>query len=306
MKLIKTVIGSFPPKKGLKLEEAIKEIIDLQLKYNIDIVSDGEQRYDIIGYFYQLKGIAKKRYGLGIESRIEPLEDVKEFVKVKDFEFVKNYLKSIGREDVKIKVTITGPITLGFSLALNGLGNYSSIRDLRIYEDTAEALKPILNFFLKKECYLQIDEPSLSTRVIDPKEAAKFVNLALEDYHERLIIHVCGSLSREILNSLTNIKVKTISLAFSGPMEKSNINLIEKDLFKEKKLGFGCVSVLAMKEEEVEEIEVIENRIRKIVEKLSLENISFIHPDCGLRSNSERVAEKILKNMSLACKNLEN
>jgi methionine synthase II (cobalamin-independent) len=47
--LLKTVVGSFPPKK-LLLEKATKWAVDLQLNHDLDIVSDGEQRTDMISY----------------------------------------------------------------------------------------------------------------------------------------------------------------------------------------------------------------------------------------------------------------
>ncbi|MEM4312027.1 MAG: hypothetical protein QXX95_06535 [Nitrososphaerales archaeon] len=303
MKINKTVIGSFPTRKGLTIEQAIREIVDLQLKYGINIISDGEQRADMVEYFYQLKGLIRKPHGLGIESKVESLENVREFVKLKDYYFVKDYLKKISREDVKVKVTITGPITLGFSLALNGLGNYSSIRDLRIYEDTARALNPIIEYISKLDCYIQIDEPSLSTRVMEANQAIKFVNEALGKAKGNLIAHVCGALTKDVFDSLFNLNVNTLSLAFSGPEERRNINLLSKELFEFKQLGFGCISVLAMREEEVEEVSRIEERIDKMVEKLGIDKIGFYHPDCGLRSNTEKVAEKILENMSKAVSN---
>lgn len=78
------------------------------------MVSDGEQRTDIINYF--------------------------------------------NLRDVKVKVSITGPITLGFACAYTGVEHYNGMRDMRLYSDFASALKPLATAIAKTGCYVQIDE----------------------------------------------------------------------------------------------------------------------------------------------------
>ena len=172
MGFLTTVIGSFPLKK-LRLEDAIRWAVDLQLKHGIDLITDGEQRSDMISYFSSFSGLGMTRQGPRIESRILPLENPRTYVKIRDWQFVRDYLAAKNRKDVKTKITITGPVTLGFSCAMNGLGPYSSVADARLYSDFADALNPLIAEIAKTGCYLQVDEPSLSARVMDSKEAVK-------------------------------------------------------------------------------------------------------------------------------------
>ena len=53
-----TTIGSFPP-MGSDVEKAIREVIALQRKYGVEVLSDGEQRLDMIGYFSSSQGLAR-------------------------------------------------------------------------------------------------------------------------------------------------------------------------------------------------------------------------------------------------------
>jgi methionine synthase II (cobalamin-independent) len=53
MQIEKTVVGSFP-KSDSPVEKAIREIVDLQLNYGIDLITDGEQRSNMIQYFEQI------------------------------------------------------------------------------------------------------------------------------------------------------------------------------------------------------------------------------------------------------------
>jgi len=50
-----------------------------------------------------------------IRSRILPLENPGSYVKLVDYQFMKEYLMARGRKDVKAKITVTGPVTFGFS-----------------------------------------------------------------------------------------------------------------------------------------------------------------------------------------------
>ena len=57
----KTVISSFPSRIAeLGLDGAIIWAVDLQLKYDIQVVTDGEQRGNIIDYFEQIPGLGRR------------------------------------------------------------------------------------------------------------------------------------------------------------------------------------------------------------------------------------------------------
>jgi 5-methyltetrahydropteroyltriglutamate--homocysteine methyltransferase len=120
-------------------------------------------------------------------------------------------------------------------------------------------------------------------------------------------MHVCGRLPKrlfeDILVKFENIG--TLSFAFDGVIEKENINIISREVLEDhgKKLGLGCISgsnaVLS-------NLETVKANISAAVEKVGLENIEFIHPDCGLKALSPEKAEKVLANMTEGAKLLEN
>ena len=124
MEIEKTVVGSFP-KTDSPLEKAIREIVNLQLCYGIDVITDGELRCNMIQYFDQIPGLQRFGEGLRIVGKIEPMEEGKidEFYKIKDYETVKSILKNLGKKSVKIKITITGPMKLGTLCASTDIEN---------------------------------------------------------------------------------------------------------------------------------------------------------------------------------------
>ena len=300
--MLKTVVGSFPPKK-LPLQEAIKWAVDLQLDYDLDIVTDGEQRTDMISYFGSLPGLEMTPHGPHIISKILPLDDPQTHAKLEDLRSVKAYLKQKGREDIEVKASVTGPITLGFACACNGVTYYNGLTDRRLYSDFAIALKSLVEEIAKTGCYVQIDEPSLSIRVMDAAEAVKIVNQTISDLpssildEDRLIVHVCGSLTPSVFSELLNLDAPVLSLAFSAPKVRANLEMISKSLLMShgKKLGAGCVSVQASKKEEVESFDQVSHRLKILKDKLGEEQIAMLHPDCGMRPIGEEAVEPILK-----------
>ncbi|MHA2329502.1 MAG: hypothetical protein ACXACR_13385 [Candidatus Hodarchaeales archaeon] len=312
-RLTRAVVGSFPNFDENDIESSILKIIDLQLKYGIDIVSPGEQRYDMIAYFSEvLPGLKPKDKNSYVTGKIKPPIELSAFSKFHDFELVKNYLKQRGEKNKKIKMTITGPITLGFTCATasasHGKGHlspYSSIIDVVLYADVSHALKPIAEELQKRDVLVQIDEPGFGAGYINYRKFGKEIIQWINEYltpelkSENTVMHICGRLTKslfeDILVKFENIE--TLSFAFDGEIEKENINVITRKALEDhgKKLGLGCISgANAVLSDPM----TVKSNIAAAVEKVGLDNIKFIHPDCGLKVISTENAEMVLKNMT--------
>jgi 5-methyltetrahydropteroyltriglutamate--homocysteine methyltransferase len=305
VKPLTTVVGSFPPKK-LSLERAIEWAVDVQLAHGLDVISDGEQRTDMIDYFRSLPGLGLKPNGPYVESQIKPLEKPEAFSKLQDLQHVRKYLKSKNAEDVKVKVSITGPITLGFACACNGVEHYGGMRDTRLYSDFASALKPLAKTVAETGCYVQIDEPSLSIRVMEAAQAVEIVNETLSGVpgstfdEGKLIVHVCGPLNKPLFEELMSLDAPVLSLAFSALAVRANVETLSKLSLQghQKKLGVGCVSVQAKTKDEVDSRDSVIQRLKAIRDKIGDEQIAFVHPDCGMRGTCEDAVEPILERVA--------
>ncbi|MEM4251168.1 MAG: hypothetical protein QW828_04990 [Candidatus Bathyarchaeia archaeon] len=307
MPLRKTVVGSFP-RLPFGIDQAIRAVIDLQLRAGIDIVSDGEQRADMITYFEDIPGLGRCAKGLAVTSKISAPQNPLEVAKVKDFITARDYLWKLGREETFLKTAVTGPVTLGFTCATAGLKHYSGLLDEKLYVDLSEALEQVITTLLSLGAYVQIDEPGLSAVYVDPSLAMHILRglFSRVSTKSRLAgsvsIHVCGGLgrSRKILEGLLELDVDVLSLAFSGPIERSNLNLISDSLLESsgKRLGIGCTPVSVTEKEAVEDAKRICLRIKKICDRVGRRNVAYAHPDCGLRGTSLQVSELILKRFS--------
>jgi methionine synthase II (cobalamin-independent) len=307
MPIEKTVVGSFPLSDS-PLEEAIREVVELQLYYGIDLITDGEQRSNMIQYFDQIPGLGRYGDGLRIVGKVEPMESAKinQFYKLEDYKTVKSILARKGKESTKIKISITGPMTLGTACVSADVNNASEHYDLNeekaLFSDFSQALLPIVQKALDIGAYVQIDEPYLSTGQV-PLDAATEI---LKDFasrlpkssieEEKVSCHVCGSIKNVpgLYDVLLGLDIPILSIGFSGELEKENFDVISQASLKEhcKKLAAGFIS-----NSNVEDEKTIMERYQRIEGKVGRENIRYVHPDCGFRMTPPNKVKLILEKM---------
>jgi len=297
MRLVTTVIGSFP-RLHEDLKTAVRLAVDLQVEIGIDIVSDGEQRADMISYLSNsMRGIEAKDGRIHIVDRIRPLADAEDSFKIIDFLEAMNHVRKMGYSN-KIKVGVTGPVTLGFSAALAGVGPYGNIRNVELYADAAFAINGILKQIQSYEGLTQIDEPGISAGFLDPQLAYEPLSIATEGLDPRLTsIHVCGKLSLKAIGSLNRVKnVETLSLEFAG--SPKNIDILSNlSSTLSKKIGVGCMRVNITSENDLTTVSNAAETIKIVASKIGAERIAYIHPNCGLRGTEKSLALRILRNL---------
>lgn len=295
----RTVIGSFPSRLSeLGLDGAIRWSIDLQLRYDVEVVSDGEQRGDMIEYFEQIPGLGRRFGRPAILDRIRAPSDLEDFPKLIDCRRALSYLDEVGRSDVGVKVTITGPITLGFTYAIGGLGPYRGVLDKSLYLDLAHALIPIMERAVKLGCYIQVDEPGLTGRFLPVNLAGEVLGEMFEEARlpRGSALQVCGSLRGVpgLFEMLLKLDIDVLSLAFSGEVERCNLEVVSRRALEDhgKRLGAGFVSNVV-----AESAEEALRRLEMIARRVGVDNIAFVHPDCGFRGTRLEVVERILEAM---------
>lgn len=278
-----TVIGSYPLSYDEMGREAILQSVADQLEAGIDVVSDGQTRYDMIEYY------ARAIDGYDYDGKSHVIREVGEGhadMLVEDLEVAKSVAP-------RVKGIVTGPITLVFSSLIES--HYSGYRDDRVYMDTAEALLHIaLELEKNGVAWVQIDEPFLSVGA-PAKVARRAVELISTNLRVPVALHVCGRVA-PIFRELLHWKGLTmLSHAFMGD---SNIELLdfEETLSSSRMLGLGCIDTQSKRVEEEAEIGKL---IQTATAKLSAERLA-LHPDCGLRMLPRGVALEKMKRMCAA------
>jgi len=241
-------------------------------------------------------------------DKIEPMkrDKIDEFYKIKDYKTVKSILQAMGRETVKVKTTITGPITLGTACATadinSAMEHYNLDDEEALYSDFSQALLPLAERALDIGAYVQIDEPLLSTGQISLESAKKILkdfasslpSFSIEE--EKVSCHVCGSIKSvpNLYDVLLDLDIPILSIGFSGEKEKENFDIISRVSLKKhsKKLAAGFISNI-----NVEDERIIIERYNRIVENVGRDNIRYIHPDCGFRITQPEKVRLILEKM---------
>ncbi|MEM4264163.1 MAG: hypothetical protein QW505_00030 [Thermoplasmata archaeon] len=307
MRLSRTVIGSFP-RLAENDEKAFDSAVALQRKHGIDLLSDGEQRGDMIIYLARaIPGLAVQGNVPRVVGKISPPEHPEKVHKVADYFMLKKKYP-----ELKFKATLTGPTTLAISCGSKGLSKeYRSYVDFSLTKDLAEAVKAIAKPLIDARAYIQIDEPILSQGFRDLRERIGLIDYVLEGADPELCAtHICGWLGRQpVLQELGRLEnLSVLSHAFSALQEKENVKLLSRQLFENsgKKLGAGVISVSPIHDYDIETPEAVAKRIETISKIVGEENIAFLHPDCGLGATKKEYVERILDAFHRGCELYES
>jgi 5-methyltetrahydropteroyltriglutamate--homocysteine methyltransferase len=283
--MLTTVIGSYPLKYSELGLDAIRQAVEDQLQAGIDLVSDGQTRYDMIEYFaraiegytYDGKSVVTGKIGRGRPEEF-----------VADFRLTKSLAP-------RVKGLITGPVTLVFSTRIKA--PYGGYRDENVYLDTADALLDIARALEAEGAeWIQIDEPYLSVGA--PMDIARHaVERLASGLRVPVAMHVCGTVGKIVPQLVQWQGVTLLSHGFMG--DKNDDVLVSPELQQsDKMLGLGCIDT---KSPSVEHEDAVASLIRKALNLLPPERI-VIHPDCGLRMLPREAVQAKLKVMTSAAR----
>jgi len=304
-----TVVGSFPAEESSPsnfkdkllnslgsydpFKEAIKSSVIAQLDAGVDIISDGQVRGDMVSIFTNyIPGMKIEDGNTFIFGKIRnPTQEIS----IKDLQYAKKVMKEYFGGSVPegkgIKGIITGPNTIVHSSRITGF--YKNKEDAII--DLAHSLKAEADAIAKKikPAYIQLDEPFLSTGMVDMKTAREAIGIIKDGLEVPLGMHVCGILS-DVFKDIATFDVDILDFEFAG--NNVNLGILEENasLLSNKKLGFGCVDSSV---NDVDDIEDIENLVTKAIEIVGKDNL-LLDPDCGLRRAPKDVAFEKLRLMN--------
>ena len=319
MKIQTTVVGSYPIPHWLygdtsktTLRDAVAVVLKTQERVGIDLVADGElNRFDpshpetngMIDYFvsrmsgiqtrYSVSDIERFRADEGMSFRAAPAGivtgDIAEGVLnlPADYEFTRELTAK------PLKFTCTGPHMLAKTL---------TDRHYRSFEKVAMALAAVLREQLSRvpADVVQIDEANISGHPEDTEWAIEALNHVLDGIETKCGVHVCfgnygGQTIQEgfwknLLPFLNSLHTDHYVLEFArrGYDELP----VLKDLNPE--IGLG-LSVVDIKDNEVEPADLIASRIENACSVLGESRIQYINPDCGFWMLQRNVADRKMR-----------
>ncbi len=292
-----TGIGSLPAIGG-PVEDALRVAGDLQRSHGFGVLTDGEPRGDMLSLYATLPGIQERGGVPRIVGRIRPLDEPAEFAKVRDLDFLQTAFPG-----TPFKVTLTAPSTFLLACAAGGAARpYRGPLDPALREDLTEALRPIAREIGRRGAHLQLDDPILSQGMRDYTPALHSLDaIASEVPRARASLHVCGGLVRSrALEALERLEsVSTLNLAFAGRAERENLALLRREPWAERDLtlGAGCIDVQIARAGDVMSPKAVASLIREITQRVGVERIRFVTPDCGLRATPRELVPRVLESL---------
>ena len=216
-------------------------------------------------------------------------------ISIKDMQYAKKVMKDYYNGSIPegkgIKGIITGPNTIVHSSRIQSF--YKNKEDAII--DLAHSLKFEVDAMARKvkPVYIQVDEPFLSTGMVDMKTAREAIDIIGEGLEIPLAMHVCGILDNAF-KDLARFNVDILDMEFAG--NNVNLGVLEKNasLLANKKVGFGCVDSSV---NEVDDINDVDELVSKAIEIVGKDNL-LLDPDCGLRRAPKDVAFEKLRLMN--------
>lgn len=304
-----TVIGSFPVevKKDTStknkllsalgaydpFKQSIKDSVIAQLDAGVDIISDGQVRGDMVSIFTEF--IPGMKIVDGNTEIISKIRKPTQEISIKDLQYAKKVMKDYYNGNIPegcgVKGIITGPNTIVHSSRIQGF--YKNKEDAII--DLAHSLKFEVDAIAKKvePVYIQIDEPFLSTGMVDMKTAREAIDILHDGLDVPLAMHVCGIL-KDAFSDISRFNVEILDFEFAG--NNVNLDVLEKNysLVSGKKIGFGCVDSSV---NTIDDKNDVDELVQKAIEIVGRDNL-LLDPDCGLRRAPKDVAFDKLKLMN--------
>lgn len=305
-----TVVGSFPVEFDKKTstkdkllnffgqydpyKSAIKNAVLKQIDAGVDIISDGQVRGDMVSSFTRFvpgMRLDEKNNTVIVGKIRKPTTNIS----IKDLNYAKSIMKDYYNgsvpENKGVKGIITGPSTIVHSSRIEGF--YKDKNDAII--DLAESLKNEVEAIEKhvKPKYIQIDEPFLSTGLVDFNTARKAIDIIKNSTTLPVAIHVCGNLDG-CFKELSKFNVDILDFEFAGNDVNLDILKDNFDLVKDKKIGFGCLNTAS---QTIDSYTNVKELVSEGIDIIGKDNI-ILDPDCGLRRSTPQIAFEKLEVMN--------
>ena len=279
-------------------DEATRDAIGEQIKAGVELVTDGQLRWDD-GQTY----IASKLDGFSITGLIryfdtntyyrQPVVEGK--VSWKAPVLVRDYLFARGASERRVKVVLTGPYTLA------ALSQDNYYRDRKaLVNDLAAALNQETKALAQAGAdFIQFDEPSILKAPADFPIVKEAMATLTNGVNAKLALYTYFGEAGELAKDIFSLPFQVFGLDFvMGP---NNYNVL-KSFPADKELAMGILDARNTKLESVDEIV---EAVKKAKEHISLDRL-YLNPSCGLEFLPRRNAyDKLVRLAEGAKRTLE-
>lgn len=278
-------------------QETIRRVIKEQEDAGVDIITDGQIRWDDL-----VTPLAKNIAGIEIGGLIRFFDNnvyyrrpmVKSKVSFKNYSTVEQFRFAQANAKKPLKAVLPGPFTLA-KLSLDQ--HYNNIENLTL--DLAEILNHEAQELEKAGAkFIQLDEPSLCYNPDKVELAKNAIRKTFDKISVKKIVFFYFGPLKNLFPKILDASVDVIGIDVVSKPE--NLNLILENNFNQE-LILGCLDARNTKIEPEEELFAIFDKATK---RIAPEKI-YISPCCGLEFLPHEAAQKKLQKMAEAVKNFQ-
>lgn len=296
-----------PQECASRMDAAIKNLVALQERAGLNVVTDGEwRRKSYIGVIAELaNGFAVGRHpvhGRSWTVVVDKLTPKQPGFIAKEIAFLRQHTSR------RVKATLPSPALLGERMWDRSLSAKAYPRQKDFVLACAAILRRELELLRDAGAdIVQIDDPHLCL-FVDPEVRARYdhpdveADFAVEVINQMvegmtgptLAVHLCrraGARVRgehqhmgsfmPILGQLNQLHVHHLTMEFTAPGAEDMTVL--RQLREDFEIGLGCVSVHPGT---IDSVETIVGRVRRVLDHVSSERLT-LNPDCGFAPGSE-------------------
>jgi 5-methyltetrahydropteroyltriglutamate--homocysteine methyltransferase len=270
-------------------DEVTIEVMQEQIEAGLDIITDGQVRWDD-DQTYVMRGLGGVQIG-GLQRYLDTNTYYREpeitgAVSWREPLLVRDYLFAAENSSKPVKAIITGPYTLA---ALSLDKHYASREKLAMA--LAEELRNEVQALAQAGAQIiQVNDPVIVFHKEDIDLFSKAITRLLDGVQAETAVYTWFSSVDGILPRLLDLPIDTLGLDFvSG---RDNWEAIKAVAF-EKRLGAGIVDG---RNTRIESLGQIDESIRRLSEAVSPDRL-YVNPSCGLEYLPRETAFEKLKRM---------
>ena len=298
------------------LQRGVRQVIEDQVSFGIDIPTDGEvRRENYIHYHcrhldgFDFNNLTAKVLRNG--SYTAKLPTITATVKAREYFLAEEWKIAQSFTDKDVKVTMPGPMTITDT---NADAFYND--DAKLGADLANALNKEVLSLAEAGCrHIQIDEPLFARKPVQALDYG-FENLerafhGCPDHVQRTVHMCCGYPDRidrddypkadphayfDLSEAMDRSSINAVSI--EDAHRNNDLSLLEK--FQNTKVIFGVVAIAKSRIETVEEIQA---RLTQALGHIDADRL-LAAPDCGLGFLSRQQCKQKLTNLCEAARQI--
>ena len=275
-------------------QETIKRVIREQEEAGVDLITDGQIRWDDL-----VTPFAKNIEGSEIGGLLRFFDNnvyyrrpiIKSKISFANYSVVDEFKFARANSKREIKPVIPG----AFTFAELSVDEFYHDEE-KLVLDLAEILHREADKLNQEGAkIIQIDEPSLCVHPEMFKLVEESLKIIAEGINAKFALYIYFGSIRKLIPHLFDLPVDMLGVDVVS--KKENLDLF-LECVDEKKVGLGCVDARNTKMESQSELLAL---FEKVTKKISPDKL-FVNPSCGLEFLPHAEAQKKLKNMVEAVK----